>query len=94
MKVMKQTVINSVTVVYTTDRSKAVVLVSYFVWLCGFYTRAFSVASCLALCSRVFSVLFSIVITLLGEVRAGLFAFHHLFVVVVFFFVFFFFCTR
>ena len=41
---------------------------SYFVWFCGFYYEAFHVASCLALCSRVF---FSIVITSLGEERAG-----------------------
>ena len=32
-------------------------------WLCGFYYGAFRVESCLALCHRVLSVLFSIVIT-------------------------------
>ena len=46
----------NVTVVYATDRSKAVVLVfkySYFVWLCEFYCGAFHAESCLAFCSRV-----------------------------------------
>ena len=37
-----------------------------------FYYGAFGVESCLALCSRVLSVLFSTVIALLGEERAGL----------------------
>ena len=41
-------------------------------WLCGFYNGAFRVESCLTLCSRVFSVLFSIVTTSLGEEAAGL----------------------
>ena len=44
---------------------------SYFVWLCGFYYRAFRVEFCLALCNRVFLVLFNIVITSLGEDRAS-----------------------
>ena len=45
---------------------------SYLVWLCGFYYGAFHVEFCLALCSRVFAVLFGIVIISLGEERAGL----------------------
>ena len=53
-------------VVYTTDRS------SYFVWLYVFYHGAFHVESCLVLCSRVVSVWFSMLITSLGEKRAGL----------------------
>ena len=44
---------------------------SVFVQLCGVYFDAFRVESCLALCSRVFSILFSSVITSLGEERAG-----------------------
>ena len=49
---------------------------SYFVWLCGFYYGAFHVEACLALCFRVvyFTGPFSIVITLLREDRAGLYA--------------------
>ena len=34
--------------------------------------HVFHIESCLALCSRVFSVLFSVVISSLGEERAGL----------------------
>ena len=46
---------------------------SYFVWLCDYYYGAFRVESCLALFSRVFCFSpFSIVITSLGEERAGL----------------------
>ena len=44
---------------------------SYFVWPYGFYYKAFHVESCLALCSQVFSVLFSITITSLWEDCAG-----------------------
>ena len=64
----------SPSVVYATDRSKAVVLVPFlfFVWLCGFCYWPFHVESCLALCSRVSSVLFSIVITSFWEEIAGL----------------------
>ena len=51
-------------------RGAGVILI--FVWLCGVYYGEFHVESCLALCSRVFSVLFSIVITSLEEERAGL----------------------
>ena len=40
-------------------------------WLCGFYYGAFHVEACLAPFSRVFSP-FSIMITSLGEERAGL----------------------
>ena len=52
-----------------------------FEWL---YYGAFHVESCFALCSCVFLVLFSIVITSLGEERAGLLA-SRAFVVVFFF---------
>ena len=41
-------------------------------WLFVFYYGAFRVDSCLAFCPRVFLVLFSIVITSLGEEGAGL----------------------
>ena len=47
---------------------------SYFVCLCGFYNKAFPVESYLAPCSHIFSVMFSIVITPLGEDRTGLYA--------------------
>ena len=47
---------------------------SDFVWFCGVYYGAFHVESCLALCSGVLSVLFSIVISALGEERGGLYA--------------------
>ena len=46
-------------------------LLLFFAWLCGFYYWSFHVESCLALYFRVVSVLFSIVITSLGEERAG-----------------------
>ena len=47
---------------------------TYFVWFCGFYYGAFRVESCLALCLHVvvYSVLFSIAITSLGEERTGI----------------------
>ena len=65
-------------VVYAIDHSKEVVLVLFllFVWLCGFCYWPFHVEYCLALCSHVFSVLFSNVIISLGEERAGLSASH------------------
>ena len=44
-----------------------------------FLLRGVSSESCLALCSRVLSVLFSIVIISLGEEGAGLCVFVHLF---------------
>ena len=47
---------------------------SYFVWLCVFYYGSFHVEACLVLCPRAFSVLFTIVITSLGEETAGLYA--------------------
>ena len=40
------------------------------------FTTGCFVPSCLALCFHVFSVLFSVMITLLGEERAGLCASH------------------
>ena len=48
--------LNPTPVVYATDRSKAVVLVLYvmFVRLCGFYYWPFHVESCLAIFSHVF----------------------------------------
>ena len=75
-------------VVYASDRSKKVVQVLFlFVWfcdfyygafhvvscptLCDFYYGAFHVVSCPTLCFRV-SALSSIVVTSLGEERAGL----------------------
>ena len=60
-------------IVYSTNRSKAVILVFFlfFLWLCSFYYWSVQVESCLAFCSRVFSVLFSIVVTSLGIKRSG-----------------------
>ena len=57
---------------YWVQCSKAVVLdhvlFIFLLWLCDFYYGPFHVGSCLALCS-VFSLLFSTVITSLGEER-------------------------
>ena len=47
---------------------------SYFVRLCIFYHEAFHVESYLSPCPPVLSVLFIIVITSLGERRAGIYA--------------------
>ena len=49
-------------------------------WLCGFYYEALRVESCLAFCLSVVSVLFSIVITSLGEEGAVYVFLVHLFV--------------
>ena len=47
---------------------------SYFVCICDFYHEAFHVVSYLGLCSHAYCVLFSIVITSLGEESVGLYA--------------------
>ena len=47
----------------------------FFVWICGFYYGSFRVESGLSNCYRVLSVLFSILITSLGEESAGVCAF-------------------
>ena len=49
-------------------------MILIFVCLCCFYQEAFHVKSYLARCFHVFSVLFSTVITSLGEESAGLYA--------------------
>ena len=55
MKIFRQYKYFKPPVVNATDRSKAVVLMLlYFVCLCGFYYWPFHVESCLALCSRFF----------------------------------------
>ena len=60
-------------VVYATDSSKAVVpMLFLFFMALWLYYGAIHVKSCLALCSRDFFNPFSIVITLVGEERAGL----------------------
>ena len=60
-------------VVYDVDHSKAEVLALFlFCVALWFLLRGVYVDSCRALCSRVFSVLFGIVITSLGEEKAGL----------------------
>ena len=68
-------------VIYATDRFKVVVLVLFFLCMAlWFLLRAFHVESCIAVCFRVFSSPFSIVITSLWKERAGLCVFEHLFV--------------